>query len=647
MKKSHITVIIPAYNDAEQLDNTIISLLDTRSGHGVDVLVIDDASDVKLNGKVLGAKVIRNRHRLGPGACRDIGLRHCKTDLVLFCDSHMVFGNGWDKIPDHDEKSLISGPYLSLNREKPKITRPDRTFCGAKFFFHKEDDQGCRIFDTDLLPASNPYPVDVSCLVGANYIMYRHRVIELGGFGGLSGWGCDEPLICIKNWLYGGHNVVYAKPLIGHIIQPPPVNRTPKHMILANHLTLAKIFLDNDRYDRFLAVLPKSYVFIQALQSLNIAAIGKAQRIIGKLGTRTMDDYCDAFGIEKIDNVLNRLESRTSAYIAIPINQQTSVVNLSAQSVKPRFVDPQTIINHYAGKSEIQKPKLPASLDPEHWTLTNTPTGLGDSMILTFLPKSVKLNKKHGGLIWTPSVHFARLAKFNPHYVDRQTPYWVSASQLNHNYNLGSGHIIQRLQRSFGLKIEIKPKGCLVVASDRDDDKVALHFEPGDHVSWQQQHVHPRARSLYDGSIEILRQFIKAHPSKTFYAFDRNQAWLRKLYRKLTNVKWCGSHSLGESVQQMAECSTFIGIMSGPMHMAVALGLKCIIIINFPHASQVVLPNLKPLGVIEEQWFYPQNVHLHQESESEMVPRFNAVNLEKAINGEIYPYWSDRYLHLI
>jgi len=87
--------------------------------------------------------------------------------------------------------------------------------------------------------------------------------------------------------------------------------------------------------------------------------------------------------------------------------------------------------------------------------------------------------------------------------------------------------------------------------------------------------------------------------------------------------------------------------MSGPLHIAVALRLKVVTITNFPDPTDIYLPTLKDVDLIESEWFYPQSAILHQEGEGELVAEFSLQNLERAINGDIYPYWSERYLCLI
>ncbi len=105
--------------------------------------------------------------------------------------------------------------------------------------------------------------------------------------------------------------------------------------------------------------------------------------------------------------------------------------------------------------------------------------------------------------------------------------------------------------------------------------------------------------------------------------------------------------ALDETLRLMASAEWFIGIISGPYHLATALGLKVVCIVNFPSADSIYLPTLAPIDQVESEWFYPQNVHLHQEDGAPMVPKLSYDSLCRAVDGEVYPYWSDSYLGLI
>ncbi|MQA31134.1 MAG: hypothetical protein GEU82_15090 [Luteitalea sp.] len=259
---------------------------------------------------------------------------------------------------------------------------------------------------------------------------------------------------------------------------------------------------------------------------------------------------------------------------------------------------------------------------------------------MTDLPRAANAGGRSVS-VHLPSVHFKTLMSFNPFYEQPMTPFWVAADALRDMYDLGNGHIVQRIRRAFGFDVELEPSGCLVVSDAfRKPGNVVLHFEPGAHVAWQKQNIHPRAREVYPESLAVLQDFIRSRPGMHFMEVG-------KRFSGLDGVENFTRQPLDLTIRRMAECEYFVGIVSGPLHIAAALGLRCIAVINFPAASEICLPTLKDLDQVESEWFYPQATLLHQDAGSDMVPLFSSHTLAAAFDGEVYPYWSARYLPLI
>lgn len=272
-------------------------------------------------------------------------------------------------------------------------------------------------------------------------------------------------------------------------------------------------------------------------------------------------------------------------------------------------------------------------------TLTNSPTGLGDTVLLTSIPWVAHAQGKER-FIHHDSPHFKTLMQFNPYYrpLRPEVPQ-ISAVELQFNFDMGAGHFIQRLQRAMGLCPERKPKGYLNIEHRPVKNRFVFHFEPGRHVQWQTQYVHPKARQIYPETQAALQQFVFEHRDFEFFEVGKPTATLEGV--ELLQLP------LDKTIEFLATCDYFVGIISGPMHVATALGVRCVVISNFPSAEKIVLPTLVDIDQVESEWFYPQNVLLHQEGEGPQVKRFSGLNLERAIGGEIYPYWSDSYLDLI
>jgi len=272
--------------------------------------------------------------------------------------------------------------------------------------------------------------------------------------------------------------------------------------------------------------------------------------------------------------------------------------------------------------------------------LTTVTQGLGDTMMMTDLPAaSAKQGKQFQS--FSPSRHFLPLMAYNPHYKDvKDKAYLLNAPDLVRQYDCGNGHYLQRIRRAFGLGIDDKPHGFIAWKGMRSRQRVVLHFDAGVHVRWQRKKVHPRARMIYPETKLMLEQFIADNRDLEFIEIGETPL-------NVKGSRHVHTANTTELVERIAASNWFVGIISGPMHVATALGLKCVVILNFPPPSTIFVPTLKVTGQIESEWLYPQNVHLHQEGGSTLVPRITVDNLKRAFAGEIYPFWSDKYLALI
>ena len=293
--------------------------------------------------------------------------------------------------------------------------------------------------------------------------------------------------------------------------------------------------------------------------------------------------------------------------------------------------------------SKIPQKKEPLTQTYDH--IINWNPGLGDSLSLTHLPFAGHLQEKQIH-IQSFSPHFDTLIKFNPYYEScTHHATFMRGEFLQGYYNCGNGHFFQRLQRACGLEPLVKPKAFLLspelVATKTNKNKIILHFNVGAHATVQKQTIHPRAREFYPEHKATLQQWILDYQS--FYEFVE----VGTEFSNLMGVENKIGLSLEDTILEMASAEYYIGLHSGVMHIAAALGLKSIVIINFPAANQLYLPALKDLSIPDLDWLYPQNIHLHEDEGADLVPKFSYENLNTAILGGIYPFWNDKYLNLI
>lgn len=96
MKKPTISIIVPVYNTELYLKECLESLIQ-QTLPNIEILCIDDGSTdhsyqilqhyANLDSRI---KIFKQKN-LGPGAARNLGLKHTQSDYVMFCDSDDVY----------------------------------------------------------------------------------------------------------------------------------------------------------------------------------------------------------------------------------------------------------------------------------------------------------------------------------------------------------------------------------------------------------------------------------------------------------------------------------------------------------------------------------------------------------------------------
>lgn len=116
-----ISVIIPAYN-SEKIIGECLTALKAQTFKDFEIIVVDDGStDGTANeAEKLGARVIRQAHA-GPAVARNLGVKECKGDIVVFTDADCIPDSRWlENVlkPFSDTKVVgVSGTYKTKNNQ--------------------------------------------------------------------------------------------------------------------------------------------------------------------------------------------------------------------------------------------------------------------------------------------------------------------------------------------------------------------------------------------------------------------------------------------------------------------------------------------------------------------------------------------------
>ena len=236
---------------------------------------------------------------------------------------------------------------------------------------------------------------------------------------------------------------------------------------------------------------------------------------------------------------------------------------------------------------------------------------LGDSIILSSVIENKRVNNK---LLYDLNIDFDMFPS------DRFTEDEELDIAEIAKYNWGGGHCTQRIQRSLGLPISLRP--CPILKKDINPFKGYVFVHLATDTDWKRN----TPNSLDRDSQDVVFEFFKKNRHLTPYYF-RNDLPLTLLFT------------------MMSRCEYFLGIDSGPMHIAAGLGLKSIVIINNV-GNNIYFPKIKECDIPNSEWLYPQNVHLNTNGENPLVPHLSEENLSSSFAGEVYPYFSEEYLSL-
>ena len=281
---------------------------------------------------------------------------------------------------------------------------------------------------------------------------------------------------------------------------------------------------------------------------------------------------------------------------------------------------------------------------PDGAVLSSLCVGLGDTLMLTDLLRAGREAGKEVRVLST-SPHFRPLMRFNPGWKEPDQAdqgLLVNAASLVRHYDCGNGHYLQRIRRAFGFPVEDVPRACVAWSGQRHKNRVIVHFDPGVHALWQRKTIHPNARRLLPASRAELETFIKSEPGLDFVTVGAAPDKVR-----LKGTRHIHTPTLAHLVETVGAASWHIGILSGPLHLAVALGLRVVTVLDWPEGWKVFLPTLRATRQGESEWLVPQSVVLHQTSSGPLCPSFTALNLKKAFAGEVWPRWQTAHCSLI
>lgn len=167
-EEEKISVILPAYNEADAIGGVLDKLMPMAGENGWEVIVVDDGSN-DGTGEVAGergAKVLTHSHNRGYGASLETGIKESSYDWILITDGDGTYPV--EEIPSFlkfiPEYDMVIGARTGNQVHIPFMRRPAKWFlthlasflAGTKI---PDLNSGLRVFKKDLcLRFSHLYP---------------------------------------------------------------------------------------------------------------------------------------------------------------------------------------------------------------------------------------------------------------------------------------------------------------------------------------------------------------------------------------------------------------------------------------------------------------------------------------------------------
>jgi len=83
----NVSVIVLYFNDVKIVET--IRSIENQTIKPKEIIIIDDCSDIYLDEKLVNpnCRIMRNNRNMGRGYSRNLGIKECKSEFVVFCDS--------------------------------------------------------------------------------------------------------------------------------------------------------------------------------------------------------------------------------------------------------------------------------------------------------------------------------------------------------------------------------------------------------------------------------------------------------------------------------------------------------------------------------------------------------------------------------
>ncbi len=123
IKNPIVSIVIPAYNEEEDIDGCVRTLV-KQNYKPLEIIFVDDGSKDKtleILRKYKSIKILKQDHK-GPGAARNFGVSKSKGEIIVFVDADMEFNEDYiEKLV----KPILEGKTIGTNHPEEIVKNQD------------------------------------------------------------------------------------------------------------------------------------------------------------------------------------------------------------------------------------------------------------------------------------------------------------------------------------------------------------------------------------------------------------------------------------------------------------------------------------------------------------------------------------------
>ncbi|MEJ2366620.1 MAG: glycosyltransferase, partial [Deltaproteobacteria bacterium] len=242
-----VSVVIPAFNEGENLVDTVHCILNNSAQQDLEVIVVDDGSTDGSGDRVERTFVEDGRVSVvrgveqGVAGARNLGASGATGEVLVFLDGHCYTPPGCiaslTAILENPEVGMVGPAFASLGHGKgPRGLGVTWRDCSLEIQW---------------LPQQGKTPYPVPLLIGACQAMRREDFGTLGRYDqGMTRWGSEDLEMCLRVWLMGYRVLVQPQTVVFHLFRKRHPYEVSGAKILYNQLRMVLLHMSTDRIAR-------------------------------------------------------------------------------------------------------------------------------------------------------------------------------------------------------------------------------------------------------------------------------------------------------------------------------------------------------------------------------------------------------------